>query len=271
VAKRTKSAESNFTVPKLVQYVDLIIDDDVLNEAFYHSLFDYNAVFENPYFPSELLNQQRDELKDLVCEICGDNELKTNEAAYQQFENTIISTDIFCKIVLTKQLSKLGFVVQPVFKKYKYDLFVPAKSVHIELKRIIGWGDYAIYFDTFYGKTNRLDNYVYAVLTTHPPKIQEIILRLQANDAESETNDAEMLHDHIRRIITAHYVMEKLLRRQEAKKIEFAVAFVDKNNKNDKDNLANVGKQIEEKISTFGDADRRWFRWMNIIYQKIRR
>jgi hypothetical protein len=89
--------------------------------------------------------------------------------------------------------------------------------------------------------------------------------------AELETNDAEMLHDHIRRIITAHYAMEKLLRRQKAKKIEFAVAFVDKNYKNDKDNLSYVGKQIEEKIGTFDDADKRWFRWTKIIYQKIRR
>jgi hypothetical protein len=148
-------------------------------------------------------------------------------------------------------LSASGLEVKPNMNA-GFDLIIEDKNIHVELKRVLAWGSYAEYFDEFYGKTQILGKYIYTVLTTHPPKIREIFTQLQ-------TREAEILDEYIKKIISAHYTLEKLLKRQRLRKIQFVVASISKDNKDHIDsggkkdigNLRYAAEQIKLKIREF--------------------
>lgn len=255
----THASKNYLTIDEIANSIERIKDTEILHTLFYHSLFDYTAEFVRPEYPITLVKQQREELQDLLCEVFQTEKFKTDAECYRWFEDNVISKDILCRVILHTQLSALGLPLDPITKKDKKgecDLRIKEENLFIELKRVTGWGNYVTYFNDFYNKTSQNCNYVYVVLTAHPPEIRDILTQLSPNDADE-------LNTHIRQIIRAHFIVENLLGKQKAKNIQFVVAPIkipsnsdntDKDNidnDNNKDDLTHVCEQIKQKIAEF--------------------
>lgn len=240
--------DRSISIPKIRGYFNQKkVDDKILNKLFYYSLFDSSS-FESDerLYPIGIVKEFKDEMRELLKGIFTRKQPEIynflrNPRSFDRFESKVIATDIFSRIILSKQLSSVGVDVE-LKKSDNCDLKVKNTNINIELKRICLWTNYSNYLTAFLDKANKEDStdFVYVVACTHPFVIEKIL----------EYNKIAIFNRYISNIVESHYVIEKLV----GENIKFVIRYVDKN-ENDH-SLSSLCTEIKQKINEFSSNER---------------
>jgi hypothetical protein len=233
------------SVGKLKEYFNQkTITHRTLNRLFYYSLFDSGSFeADEMFWPIDIIRERRESTRRMLMKIFNKKEQPRfyeflNPERFDEFDKRVISSDILSRIILQKQLRMLG---ERTFVENisTFDLEHRRGRVKIELKRICQWTNYSDYLTSFLEKVNDDERYIFVVACTHPMRITSFL-----NDS-----DLMALNKYMENVFRSHYVIERLLSKDN---IKFIIKHICESGSNGH-NLLSLCEKIKEKINEFGD------------------
>jgi len=234
-----KNKPKSINISKIISYFhQKDIDKKTLNKLFYYSLFDSRSFEEDEdFFPALMVRDYREKIRNLLKKIFTKKQPEIynflDSRYFDEFESKVIANDTLSRIILSKQLSFLK-IKTTLKKSDNFDLKTE-NGVNIELKRIVLWTNYSQYLNNFLNKINKNENFLYVVTCTHPFAIKRII---------SNFKEIRVFNKYIEKIIKSHYIVEKLIKREN---IKFIIEHITPEGKNEY-NLESLCNKIKRKL-----------------------